>query len=465
MNFFKRLAPKSLYGRFLLIIIASFAIVQLVSIYVFYYTHLDVVSKHMARGVIEEMIFIKRSIKKPGYEKLLQDLSENTGINFSLKSKKTISISKKIADSKKNQDFFSKYFSPLIDPYNRFKIELEAYKLTPYQIFKNHDNKDLITVEIQTAKGVLSFEVPIKRIASSTAYVFTFWMCLTAIIMALIAIIFFKNQMRSLKKLTVAAEKFGKGQEVFHLDISGSQEMRSLASSFVKMQERIKNQIAQRTETLSAVSHDLRTPLTRMKLQIAIMEDKNLSIEPQILSELQEDIKDMQMLIDEYLDFSIIDNQEKSVSIAINQFLLNIINAYKKNNFNIEENISINQNKFITIKQIALKRALVNLIDNACKYGNKIIFSAEISGNNLMIAIEDNGKGIPLQEQENVFRPFYRIDNARNLDQVIFGQNKKNSGAGLGMAIAMDSISLHGGKIKLGTSFLGGLKVLISIPF
>jgi two-component system osmolarity sensor histidine kinase EnvZ len=456
----KKILPKSLYGRFLLIIIASFAIVQLVSIYVFYYTHLDVISKHMARGIVEEMIFIKKSINKKGYEKLLTDLSQNTGLNFSFSEKKRLRRSNKIADSSMIPNVISEFFKPLTDPYNRFKLELEANHLIPYQIFSNPDNNNFITVQIQAYKGVLSFDVPIKRITSSTAYVFNFWMTATALIMAIIATIFFKNQVKSLRNLTIAAEKFGLGQEIANLHPSGAEEIRSLTKSFLKMQERINRQIAQRTETLSAVSHDLRTPLARMKLQISMLKKQD----SQEIIDLNQDIEDMHQLINQYLDFSISDNQEKNSNISINILLKKIIENYHRIGLNISFESQIKDSKIITIKEIAFKRAIINIIDNAFNYGDKVIVNSSIINNELVIDIQDNGPGIAEKEIINVFKPFYRIDNSRNLDK----KNIKvaNSGSsGLGMSIALDSISLHRGNITLDRSkILGGLKVRITIP-
>jgi len=462
----KKILPKSLYGRFLLIIIASFAIVQFVSIYVFYYTHLDLVSKHMSRGIIEEMIFIKKSINKSGYTNLLQDLSENTGLNFSFAEKKRIKKSRKIADSSTAPSTFREYINPLIDPYNRFKIELENYKLTPFEIFDNPEDKNFIIVNLQTNQGIIIFEVPIKRITSSTSSIFIFWMVFTSILMMIIATLFFKNQVKSLKKLTIAAEKFGRGQEFEEISPSGSEEIQSLTSSFLEMKNRVKKQIIQRTETLSAVSHDLRTPLTRMKLQLALMNKNENQNE---IIELEQNINDMQQLVEEYLDFARSDNQEKGSEIAIEDFIKNeIIEYYQKINQKIGLELELPRGCKIIIKRITLKRVLMNLIDNGLKYGENVFVKCFIDQNQenekaLRIDIEDNGSGIPESEQENVFKPFYRIDNARNLDSK--NNIKKSSGSGLGMAIALDGISLHGGVIKLSKSKFGGLKVMISLPF
>ncbi len=454
------ITPKSLYGRFLMIVVSAFTVTQMVSIYVFYYTHLDIVSKHMARGIVEEMIFIKNTVKKPGYKELLSELAANTGINFYFTENRKMKQQKKIGDNSTIYSSFQLIIAPLVDPYHRFKKELESHHLIPYQIFIHPENDDLILINLQTGRGVLSFEVPVKRIASSTAYVFTFWMCFTSIFMAFVSIVFFRNQVKSLKKLTVAAEKFGKGQEAQDLQSSGPEEIRSLTASFLQMQTRVKRQIAQRTETISAVSHDLRTPLTRMKLQIAIIKG-GINFPPEI-KELEQDIDEMQNLINEYLDFSISDNKEKTSLVKIKKFIEEeLISNNFKNNPKIRFSLSgLPSSKTIEIKKIAFRRAVNNVLENALKFANFVDFAAYLDGKNLVILVADDGPGIPEVEQDNVFRPFYRLDQARNLDKKF----NLTTGSGLGMSIALDAVILHGGKIALAESKMGGLQVKITIP-
>lgn len=447
----KRFIPRSLYGRFVLIIVAPILIIQLVSIYVFYYTHLDVISKHMARNIVEEIAFVSKSAHKPKYQSLINDFVSNVGIRFYFE--KSVKLKKeKIADSSWHKSAISEYISPLTDPYNRFKSELENHKLTPYQLFRSPDN-DLIIIKIQAKNGLMSFEVPTKKIASSSAYVFTFWMILTALITAFISIIFLKNQIRSIRNLSEVAEKFGRGQ-MPEIRPSGSREIRSLAIAFIKMKERVIRQISQRTDMLSAVSHDLRTPLTRMRLQLEMMPKSDE------ITDLKSDIADMEKLIDEYLNFARRDDKEKNNSVKIKNFLeKNIISYYKKMDRTIGNHIDINGNAKVSIKKLSLKRALMNLIDNAFNYGTQVDLLATLSHKNLIITINDNGPGIPQEERDNVFKPFYRIDNSRNLDK-----KSTSGGSGLGLAIAMDAVTSHGGRIKLADSPLGGLRVIIFIP-
>lgn len=455
---FKKFIPRSLYGRFLLIIVVPILVIQLVSIYVFYYTHLDVISKHMARNVVAEMAFIKKSVNNPEYEKLLNNFAKNIDLDFSFEESRRLKKRSKIGDSDWRKNKIYDYINPLIDPYNRFKSELNLHKLTPYEIYENPDDDNYIIVKIQTSQGLISFDVPIKRITSSSAYVFTFWLILTAFVTSVISIIFLKNQIRSIRDLSASAEKFGRGQDAPNFKPTGSKEIRSLAISFIKMKERVMRQVTQRTDMLSAVSHDLRTPLTRMKLQLEMMSDS------QEIDDLKHDISDMEKLVDEYLDFARSDDKEKSNPVKIKNFLQEkIISYYAKMHKHIDSFIDLDSNLEISVKKLALKRALMNLVNNAFNHGKKVNLSASLSKNNLMIVIDDDGPGIPASERGNVFKPFYRIDNSRNLDKKS-SKGISSGGSGLGLAIAMDAITSHGGHIKLSDSPIGGLRVTIFIP-
>lgn len=453
----KKLLPRSLFGRFLLIIAIPTLVVQVVTIYVFFYVYVDSISKYMARSVVSEMLFVKSSVGNPARQALLNDFSKSIDLDFSFEERPKFKKKSKIADSGWKRHRLYQYFNlfPIIDPLNRFKSELESQHLTPYEIFENPENDNLFIVKVQTNKGVVSFDVPVKRITSSSKYVFILWMLATAIITSIISIIFLKNQLRPISLLSKAAEKFGRGQDVPNFRPSGSREIRSVAISFIKMKERIVRQISQRTDMLSAVSHDLRTPLTRMKLQLEMTKN------PEEVVELHQDIKDMEKLIGEYLDFARHEEREKVQIVNLSKFLQEkIIHYYVRLNKSIETKIKIPDDFETPLKKLALKRALINLIDNAFNYGDQVLFSASLSQNNLMILIDDNGPGIPENERHKVFKPFYRIDNSRNLDK----SKNAGGGSGLGLAIAMDAITSHGGRIRLGDSSLGGLRVSIHIP-
>ena len=444
----KKLIPNSLYARFLLIIAIPILIIQVVSIYVFFYTHIDNISKHMARGVVAQISFIKDTYNKTKYRTFLNDLSKNININYAI-SKNAPS---KTHSSINNSDYH--YIRPIIDPYNQFKKELRKNHMTPSAIYSSGVNNKTVIVEIPHNGNVILFEIPKKRLISSSVYVFTLWMALTAIITLTISLIFLKNQVRSIKQLSKAAEKLGRGLDNPQIKAYGSKEVRSLAISFKKMQERLTRQISQRTDMLSGVSHDLRTPLTRMKLQLEMMPQTDET------NDLKSDIADMEKLVEEYLNFARNDDKEKAVTTNIQKFIQDkIIKYYAKMNKKIHTHIQIEKQLKLSIKKLSLKRALINLIDNAFNHGEKVELIISESNSNLIIMIDDNGPGIAKEERDKVIRPFYRIDNSRNLDK-----KSNSSGSGLGLAIATDAITSQGGHIRLSESDLGGLRVTIFLP-
>ena len=449
--FFKKLIPHSLFGRFLLIITVPTIIVQLVAIYVFYYSHVDTISKHMARGVLGEMLFIRNTIHITENNDLVKEFSKNIDMKFSFRAGKKLSKKAKMSRDNYKPKKILGFFNPLpiVDPLNRFKIELKSYKFSPFAIYTHPFRDDYLIVDVQIKEGVLSYEIPIKRITSSSKTVFTIWMVATSLLMSIIAIIFLKNQIKSIKGLSIAAEKFGRGQDVPDFKPSGANEIRSVGISFIKMKERIARQISQRTDMLSAVSHDLRTPLTRMKLQLEMM------AESEEKDELKIDISDMEKMVNEYLDFARGAGREGAKSTKIKDFLERIVIYYQKIGKEIVQKLELDNILEIEIKRSNLQRAIRNLIDNAFNHASKVMITSLISEGKLRIIVDDDGPGVAQSERENIFKPFYRIDNSRNLDK---------TGAGLGLSIVMDAVKSHGGRVEADDSPLGGLRVIINLP-
>ena len=262
----------------------------------------------------------------------------------------------------------------------------------------------------------------------------------------IIALIFLKNQTRPLVKLAKAAEKFGKGDYVNDFRPSGAQEIRKAAYEFDRMAKRINRHLNQRSEMLSGISHDLRTPLTRLKLQLAMLNQKELS------EKMSKDIDEMEKMLDDYLQFAKTQLQEKTKEINLNELFDEIIN-----NFN-NTRLSVDNDKKINLKgrPLALKRTFENVIQNGLTYGKNVYVSVDKSVNRALVLIEDDGPGIPEDQYKNVFKPFYRLDKSRSLNR---------SGVGLGLAIVEDVINSHGGNIQLGKSKYKGLQVKISLPF
>ena len=283
--------------------------------------------------------------------------------------------------------------------------------------------------------------------SASSVRLFLLWTTLPSIILIIIALIFLKNQTKPLVKLAKAAERFGKGDYVNDFHASGSQEIRKAAFEFDRMAKRINRHLNQRAEMLSGISHDLRTPLTRLKLQLAMLKQKDVS------EKMSQDIDEMEKMLNDYLQFAKTQSQENTTTINLNNLLNSI-----KNEFNNEKLYFNNNNVQIELKgrPIALKRSFENIIQNGLTYGNKVHVDIQKGNNRVLIIIDDDGPGIPEDQYKNVFRPFFRLDKSRSLNQ---------SGVGLGLAIVEDIINSHGGNIQLGKSKYNGLQVKISLPF
>jgi two-component system osmolarity sensor histidine kinase EnvZ len=346
-----------------------------------------------------------------------------------------------------NEDEFEnqyneRWFSPIDRTLRR---ELKSkFNLGQYW-FSTTNYKELIDLRIKYQDGYFKFLVPKDRLTSSSARIFGLWITVPAFIMVIISLIFLKNQTRPITALAKAAEKFGKGEEIEEFKPSGASEIRQAGLEFDRMRKRILRHLNQRSEMLSGISHDLRTPLTRMKLQTAFIKDQDIS------SKLVDDINEMEKMLNEYLQFTSSTYLEKDELFNLSELLQEIINKY--NNRNISKNII--ERIYFSGRKNLINRCINNLIDNALKYGENVHIELSKKNSNIFIKIEDDGPGIPEKEYDNVFKPFYKIDKGR-------GDSK--SSVGLGLSIASDIVRSHGGNIKLEKSKLNGLEVRIFLP-
>jgi two-component system osmolarity sensor histidine kinase EnvZ len=311
--------------------------------------------------------------------------------------------------------------------------------------FNTTNYKELVDLRIKYENGYFRFLIPKDRLSSSSARIFGLWITVPAFIMIIISLIFLKNQTRPIAALAKAAEKFGRGEEIEEFKPSGASEIRQAGFEFDRMRKRILRHLNQRSEMLSGISHDLRTPLTRMKLQTAFIKEKDISIK------FSEDINEMEKMLNEYLQFTSSSYIEKDELFDLSELIEQIIEKY--NNKNLSK--SLITKVYLNGRKNLIKRCINNLIDNALKYGNKVNFELSKKTNNIFIKIEDDGPGISEAEYENVFKPFYKIDK---------GRADAKSSVGLGLSIASDIIRSHGGNIKLEKSKLGGLEVRIFLP-
>ena len=432
-KFVKNILPKRLFYRALLIVAVPVIVLQIVVTFVFFDSLWIKTNKGMTKAVVNEIsTFIEV------YNDEIYNKNEITNL-FSIYQDLNIEF---IQDNDFNYNHDERWFSPIDRTLRR---ELKSRYGTSEFWFDTTGYKELIDIRIKYQDGYFKFLIPRDRVTSSSARIFALWITVPALIMVLISLIFLKNQTRPITNLARAAEKFGKGEEIEEFKPSGAAEIRQAGYEFDKMRKRIIRHLNQRSEMLSGISHDLRTPLTRMKLQIAFIKEKELA------NKLSEDINEMEKMLNEYLQFTSSAYLEKDEIFDLSELIQEIIKKYNNDNisFKIPSRIHINGRKNL------IKRCINNLIDNAIKYGDKVVVELNKNNNNLFLKVEDNGPGIPEKEYDNVFKPFYKIDK---------GRADSKSSVGLGLSIASDIIRSHGGNIKLEKSSLKGLGVKIFLP-
>ena len=429
----KNILPKSLFYRALLIVAIPVIVLQLVITIVFFDSLWIKTNKGMTKALVNE---IKTFVEV--YNDEIYDKDEITNL-FSLYQDLNIEY---IEENNFNYEYKERWFSPIDrtlrrELKSRFELKEFWFDTTAY--------KELIDLRIKYNLGYFKFLVPKDRVTSSSARIFALWITVPAIIMIIISLIFLKNQTRPITNLARVAEKFGKGEEISEFKPSGASEIRQAGYEFDKMRKRINRHLNQRSEMLSGISHDLRTPLTRMKLQIAFIKDKELGLK------LAEDINEMEKMLNEYLQFTSSSYLEKNELFDLSELINNVISKY--NNNNISKGIL--PRVYFSGKKNLIKRCMNNIIDNAIKYGDKVNVDLSKNKSNLFISIKDNGPGIPSEEYDNVFKPFYKIDK---------GRAGSKSSVGLGLSIASDIVRSHGGNIKLEKSSMNGLGVKIFLP-
>ena len=431
-NFFKKILPKRLFYRALLIVAAPILVLQLVITVVFFDSLWIKTNKGMTRALINE---ISTFIEVYDNEKIDRGELKNL---FSLFLDLNIEFSNNKFDTQYNE----RWFSPIDRTLRR---ELKS-KFNPGEYwFDTTSYKELIDLRIKYDEGYFKFLVSKDRVTSSSARLFALWITVPAIIMVIISLIFLKNQTRPITNLARAAERFGKGEKIEEFKPSGALEIRQAGHEFDKMRKRILRHLNQRTEMLSGISHDLRTPLTRMKLQIAFIKDKVLA------KKLTEDINEMEKMLNEYLQFTSSSYMEKDEAFNLSQLIEDVISKY--GNKNILQDLV--PRVYFSGRKNLINRCLNNIIDNALKYGDKVKIKLNKKNTNLFIVIDDDGPGISMKEHENVFKPFYKIDK---------GRADAKSSVGLGLSIASDVVKSHGGNITLDKSPKNGLRVKILFP-
>tara|TARA_B100000029_G_scaffold510806_1_gene603232 strand:+ start:16 stop:1329 length:1314 start_codon:yes stop_codon:yes gene_type:complete len=431
-KFLKSLLPKQLFYRGLLIVALPIIILQITISIVFFDSLWIKTNVGMTRALVGEIKTFIDSYNREGAD---QNFVENI-------FEEHLEINVVYFQNKEFSDPMNeKWYSPIDRSLRR---ELKSKNLEYW--FDTSKFKGTVNLKIKNENDYFEFFIPRDRLTSASVRIFALWITFPAILIVAIAIIFLKNQTRPIKKLAEASKKFGRGENIEEFVPSGASEIRQAGYEFENMRKRILRHLNQRSEMLSGISHDLRTPLTRMKLQLALIKDKNL------IDRFSNDIDEMEKMLNEYLQFSSESNKEQSEEFEFNELIQIIIKKFDNDiiKFNRGDKFLFNGRK------LSIQRCLTNIIENATKFSNKIEINFQKLKNNILIYIEDNGPGIPIHERENVLKPFYKIDKSRS---------EKSSSIGLGLSISSDIIRSHGGKIEFGDSNFGGLKVIISLPF
>ena len=436
--YFKRLLPQTLFGRAMLILITPLILVQIVAVWVFYDRLWDAVARRLAQGVAGDIAIVTEArhvapdvVKRLDFMKLVGGAT-NLAFEF-LPDRKLIL-----------PDHPPRYRLSLIDEQLAQALREDVRK--PFRIH-HLQGRHALLVDVQLSDGLLEVFVPIDRLWSSTTYIFLLWMMGTALLTLGVATVFMRNQIRSLRRLAIAAERFGKGRDVANFRIEGATEIRQVGAAFLLMRERIQRQISQRTEMLAGVSHDLRTPLTRMKLELELLSGE------QETEELKADVAEMERMVEGYLEFARGEGSEQPQVVD----LVDLLNTAAANarRTGTEISLSAPEEFHLAARPDAVRRCLANLIGNAARYGRHVWVTALPDADSVDIMVDDDGPGIPDDQREAAFRPFYRLESSRN---------RATGGTGLGLTIARDIVRGHGGDLTLETSPQGGLRARVHLP-
>ena len=433
----KRFLPRTLFGRSLMIILVPVLLLQIITVVVFIDRHWSKMTSRLAYGVAGEIAVIAGQIEDGADKAEISRLADRAVRHLDL----LVSFERdaKLQGPSRKGDYESIVARTLSEALDK-QLD-KAYRIN-VQI-----TDEWVEVSLQLDNGVLHISALESRLFSSSAYVFLLWVVLTSLILFAIALLFMRNQIRPIRRLAVAADRFGKGHDVPAFKPEGAAEVRQAARAFMEMHTRIKRQIVQRTQMLAGVSHDLRTPLTRLRLNLAMLEDSD------DVRAMREDVETMEKMVQGYLDFARGQNDEATVKCDIAELLGRVVDNAGRAGHSIAADIE--SELTASVRPQAFERCIGNLVENAGYYGTHIWVSAWAQEDDIAIAIADDGPGIDESLYDEVFKPFYRLDDARN---------SETGGVGLGLSIAMDTVHAHGGRIWLERSEYGGLKVAILLP-
>lgn len=435
----KALFPRTLFGRSLLIVMTPILLIQIVSPFIFFDRHWTKMTGRLAAGVAGEIALLAERVEKDSSPSHLMDLNDM--------ARRTLDLDVRWVPGGRLEHEAVHYRT-----WEPFVSEILAEQMRervgrPFDIMVDRWEK-WIRVRVLLTGGVLEVMAPQGRLFSSSGHIFLLWMTGISAVLLGVAVLFLRNQVRPIRKLAIAAERFGKGRDVAGFKPEGATEVRQAGRAFLEMRDRIRRQIEQRTAMLAGVSHDLRTPLTRMKLQTAMMGNG-----PDVEA-LADDIRTMERMIGGYLDFVRGEGDEAAEETDLSALAEKIVQDARRAGAPVAARIE--RGIILPLRPLAIERCLSNLLGNARRYARSIVqLEISRSADGIQILVDDDGPGIPPERYEDVFKPFYRVDSSRNID---------TGGVGLGLPIAREVAHAHGGRITLHKSPLGGLRVQVELP-
>ena len=431
--------PKTLFGRMLSIILVPMILVQVITVFIFYERHWDTVTRHMAANLSSEIAFLISDLgTSPDAEQIETVIADGWQFfNFPVNFETTLTL------PQKNNSIPKTYAEEML------RTELSKRLPQNWQVDVDTD-PNLIFIDIQFDTGVLRVYASRKRIFSSTSWTFIGWTIGSSILMFGVALVFLCGQVRPIHRLANAARQLGLGRPAPDYRLEGAREVRLAGRAFQAMRHRIMRQLNERTEMLAGVSHDLRTPLTRMRLQLALMQTHPDA------EAIGNDIDDMEEMIDAYLAFAAGEGEEQPQETDVSALLARLVEqAQKAHKFDISFTPPSEPLAAFPVRKNAIQRAFSNLISNAIRYSIKTEVSVRVRNDEVIFSFDDNGAGIPAERRQDAIRPFIRLEESRN---------RRTGGAGLGLSITSDIVLNHGGELALGDSELGGLRVTIKLP-
>jgi two-component system osmolarity sensor histidine kinase EnvZ len=430
----RKVLPRSLLGRSLLIILVPLVVVQAVALMLFYGSHLNLISRRLAgavSGEIAQTIRLLDATDDPARRAwLLRGAEHDFDLHMQFDPKAA---------------FVARMEANIIGPMDDELAEALTEKVRrPFNMdWKTGPQSVLIDVQLQ--KGVLHIQAPRKRLYTSMIYLFVIWVAGSSILLFTVAALFMRNQVRAIRRLSAGAEAFGLGRDAGPIRPEGAVEVRQAATAFNRMQERIRRFLVQRTEMLAGVSHDLRTPLTRLRLALAMLPQEAATAAD--IAEMTADVEEMERMIGGYLAFARGEQTEQAQPIDISEVLEDVAAGARRAGANVA--LEPQNGLILKLRQDAIRRAITNLVDNARRHAARVALSTLSTGQSVQVMVDDDGPGIPADRRESVFRPF---------------ESGSSGGTGLGLTIARDIVRAHGGDITLEDSPLGGLRARVRLP-